>query len=91
MLPLCCLVPLSARELCCAVCREAFSPGDAAVRLPCNHLYHSPCILPWLQQRNLCPLCRHVLPPENSSQQQQGESHRRQQEELKELEGVMYG
>mmetsp|Transcript_49370 Transcript_49370/g.159356 ORF Transcript_49370/g.159356 Transcript_49370/m.159356 type:complete len:340 (+) Transcript_49370:40-1059(+) len=58
--------PLAAHEaceetLCCAICHESLLAGQVVRRLPCEHLFHDVCILPWLRRRAVCPLDRIAL------------------------------
>nr|ACF79308.1 unknown [Zea mays] len=49
----------------CAVCKDGVAVGQRVKRLPCSHRYHDGCIVPWLQVRNSCPLCRFELPTDD--------------------------
>ncbi|AED91256.1 putative transcription factor C2H2 family [Arabidopsis thaliana] len=56
--------------LVCAVCKDEMNIGNKAVQLPCNHKYHSECIVPWLKVRNTCPVCRYELPTDDAEYEQ---------------------
>lgn len=51
--------------LSCAICKDVLTVGTEVSSLPCQHLYHPYCILPWLSARNSCPLCRFELPTDD--------------------------
>lgn len=34
----------------CPVCKEDYSVEESVRQLPCNHLFHNECIVPWLEQ-----------------------------------------
>uniref|UniRef100_A0A0V0HZ86 RING-type E3 ubiquitin transferase n=1 Tax=Solanum chacoense TaxID=4108 RepID=A0A0V0HZ86_SOLCH len=51
-------------DIPCAVCKDQFLLDMQVKMLPCKHMYHSDCILPWLEMNNSCPVCRFQLPTE---------------------------
>ncbi|CAH1381561.1 unnamed protein product [Tenebrio molitor] len=42
----------------CPICWENFTVEERVAELPCNHIYHQPCIATWFQANNNCPICR---------------------------------
>lgn len=49
------------RKLQCSVCWEDFKIDEKVRKLPCSHLYHEDCIVPWLNLHGTCPICRKSL------------------------------
>ncbi|MFS7931868.1 putative transcription factor C2H2 family [Helianthus anomalus] len=48
----------------CAICKDQFVINDVTKQLPCKHMYHPDCIIPWLINNNSCPVCRFQMPKE---------------------------
>lgn len=42
----------------CSVCYENFKKGCKIRKLPCKHIFHDQCIMPWLEKNSTCPNCR---------------------------------
>ncbi|XP_076376833.1 E3 ubiquitin-protein ligase Iruka isoform X3 [Megalopta genalis] len=55
----------------CSVCWEDFKLSEPVRQLPCQHLYHAPCILPWLELHGTCPICRQNLGDQNTAEANQ--------------------
>ena len=46
-----------AARAACSVCLDSYTTGEAGVcSLPCAHLFHRACLLPWLEKNNTCPV-----------------------------------
>jgi len=54
-------------NLQCSVCWEDFKVSEPVRKLVCEHVYHEPCIIPWLQLHGTCPICRMTLGEEGRS------------------------
>ncbi|KAK2966545.1 hypothetical protein RJ640_002851 [Escallonia rubra] len=45
----------------CSICLASkFSMETVVAKLPCAHMFHRDCILPWLSKSNTCPMCRSI-------------------------------
>jgi hypothetical protein len=43
----------------CSICIDCLKKNEEIIELPCNHIFHSACILEWLEKYNYhCPICR---------------------------------
>lgn len=50
-------------KLQCHICMEDFVLDENVRSLPCKHLYHDNCIVPWLELHGTCPMCRQRIGP----------------------------
>lgn len=49
----------------CSICVGRLVDGIMLTRLPCGHVYHVTCLIPWLLHSHTCPDCRYELPSAN--------------------------
>ena len=62
-------------ENSCAVCKDEFEIGQELLLMPCKHYFHNDCLLPWLNERNSCPVCRYELPTDDSDYEERKKSN----------------
>ncbi len=44
----------------CSICLEEINEGGEAVKLDCQHIYHTECVKLWFYRKDNCPLCKKV-------------------------------
>ncbi|KAL5280944.1 RNF115.2 family protein [Megaselia abdita] len=42
----------------CIICREDIRINGTGSCIPCGHIYHAECLIPWLKSHQSCPICR---------------------------------
>lgn len=72
----------------CPVCLKQFEVNDKASLMPCHHMFHQECILPWLDKTNSCPLCRYELPTDDEEYEMYRKEKKRAVEREKDLEAL---
>ena len=60
----------SRKEDSCAICLQKFKGTDIIKEFCCKHIFHKKCLLKWLQNSNLCPLCKYNLIDEINKNEQ---------------------
>ena len=49
----------------CPICYIDYEVADKLKKLPCEHMFHVPCIHEWLKKKAKCPMCNHKIKPED--------------------------
>ncbi|WZY80881.1 E3 ubiquitin-protein ligase AIP2 isoform X1 [Brassica napus] len=75
----------------CCICKENLVIGDKMQELPCKHTFHPPCLKPWLDEHNSCPICRHELPTDDQKYENWKEREKEAEEERKGAENAVRG
>ena len=50
-------------DVTCVICMCELGGLDNVMVAPCDHAFHSECLLRWMEERAECPVCRASLPP----------------------------
>ncbi|KAG2317552.1 hypothetical protein Bca4012_068450 [Brassica carinata] len=58
----------------CAVCMDELEEGGDVKEMPCKHVFHQGCLMPWLELHNSCPVCRYELPTDDPDYESTGQS-----------------
>lgn len=71
------------KDAVCSICQESLVVDDKMQELPCKHMFHPPCLKPWLDEHNSCPICRHELRTDDHTYESWKEREKEAEEERK--------
>ncbi|KAH6774271.1 RING/U-box superfamily protein [Perilla frutescens var. hirtella] len=71
------------KDAVCSICQESLIVDDKMQELPCKHMFHPPCLKPWLDEHNSCPICRHELRTDDHAYESWKEREKEAEEERK--------
>ncbi|GFP81471.1 E3 ubiquitin-protein ligase aip2, partial [Phtheirospermum japonicum] len=71
------------KDAVCSICQENLIVDDKMQELPCKHMFHPPCLKPWLDEHNSCPICRHELKTDDHAYESWKEREKEAEEERK--------
>ncbi|MCL7029367.1 hypothetical protein MKW94_025523 [Papaver nudicaule] len=52
----------------CMICIEEFCQKEEVIILGCRHVFHSGCLLRWMEENRTCPLCRRSVVDSNRTE-----------------------
>ena len=52
---------ITIKEDICAICLQKYKGVDIIKEFPCKHIFHKNCILKWIENSNICPLCKYDI------------------------------
>jgi hypothetical protein len=52
----------TAEEHVCVICQDAYTAENELAAMPCDHTFHTACLVQWLERHNTCPVCRCAVP-----------------------------
>ena len=63
-------VEMMCEQPSCPICSDDYTLAEEIVRLPCAHVFHHSCVMPWLESKKTCPICRFELKNELPSSEE---------------------
>ena len=46
------------KNMNCSICLQDFVYDDIVIYLPCSHYFHKTCLIKWIKNNAICPLCK---------------------------------
>lgn len=73
----------------CPICTETFEFNEPAKKMPCAHIFHADCVIPWLKRHCSCPLCREEI-QSNDADYEDLKRARKRRTAVAQMQNMMY-